>query len=98
MLGLGKEKQPEYVVICREFNRAARKIEVSIIESGVTEHLLQSLIRLGAHDTHRRYFLTTKKDYQKYGALFRKQVETMSVKSSRRIVELGTGMRERKGR
>lgn len=88
MLALGKGKQPEYVVICREFNRTAGKIEISVIESGVTDHLLQGLLQMGARDTHKRYFLTTKKNYQKYGAVFKKQIETMQLKNSRRIVEL----------
>lgn len=95
---MGKEKQPEYVVICRELNRAAGKIEISVIESGVTERFLQSLLRLKERDTHKRYFLTTKNNYQKYGAVFKKQIETMSVRNSRRIVELGTDIGERAGK
>lgn len=80
---------PEYVVICREFDRASAQIVISVIESDVTDHLLQGLIRLRMRDTNKRYFLTTKKNYQKYGALLRKQVETMSIQMKRIIVELG---------
>lgn len=84
-----KEKQPEYVVICREFIKEEARIEISVIESGVTDHLVQGLVRLRSIDMHKRYFLTTKKNYQKYGALFKKQIETMSIQNGRRIVELG---------
>ena len=87
--GKKKNKRPEYVVICREFNRAEARIEISVIDSGVTDHLMNSLIKMHMRDPHKRYFLTLKKDYQVYGALFRKQVETMSIKNNKRIVELG---------
>lgn len=76
------------MVICREFNRAEGKVEIYAIESGVTDSLLKGLLRLRAHDTHKRYFLTTRRDYQKYGAAFREQIRTMSVKANKRIVEL----------
>lgn len=89
---MGKEKGQEYVVICREFNRVTEQLEISVIESGVTDHLLQRLLRLRERDTHKRYFLTTKKNYQKYGAVFKKQIETMSIQNSRRIVELGADL------
>lgn len=87
--GKKKNKRPEYVVICREFNRAEARIEISVIDSGVTDHLMNSLIKMHMRDPHKRYFLTLKKDYQVYGALFRKQIETMSIKNNKRIVELG---------
>ena len=84
-----KSKRPEYVVICREFNRAEARIEISVIDSGITDHLMNNLIKMHMRDPHKRYFLTLKKDYQVYGALFRKQIETMSIKNNKRIVELG---------
>ena len=84
-----KNKKPEYVVICREFNRAAARIDITVIDKGVTDHLLNSLIKLHERDPHKRYFLTLKKDYQVYGALYKKQIETMSIKNNKRIVELG---------
>lgn len=87
--GKKKSKRPEYVVICREFNRAEAHIEISVIDSGVTDHLMNNLIKMHMRDPHKRYFLTLKKDYQVYGALFRKQIETMSIKNNKRIVELG---------
>lgn len=87
--GKKKNKRPEYVVICREFNRTEARIEISVIDSGVTDHLMNNLIKMHMRDPHKRYFLTLKKDYQVYGALFRKQIETMSIKNNKRIVELG---------
>ena len=92
--GKKKNKRPEYVVICREFNRAAARIEISVIDSGVTDHLMNNLIKMHMKDPHKRYFLTLKKDYQVYGSLFRKQVETMSIKNNKRIVELGVDLEE----
>ena len=80
-------KKPEYVIICREFRQD--RAEISVIESGITEHLMNSLIKMHIKDPDKRYFLTLKKDYQVYGALFRKQIETMSIKNNKRIVELG---------
>lgn len=90
--GKKKNKCPEYVVICREFNRAEAKIEITVIDQGVTDHLMDSLIRLHMRDPHKRYFLTLKKDYQVYGALYKKQIETMSIKNNKRIVELGVDL------
>jgi hypothetical protein len=87
--GKKKNKRPDYVVICREYNPASAKIEITVIESGVTDHLLNSLIRLHNRDPHKRYFMTLKKDYQIYGAVFRRQIETMTFKNNKRIVELG---------
>lgn len=87
--GKKKNKRPEYVVICREFNRDAGRIEISVIDSGVTDHLLDNLIKMHLRDPHKRYFLTLKKDYQVYGAVWKKQIETMSIKNNKRIVELG---------
>lgn len=82
-----KSKRPEYVIICREFRQG--RAEISIIESGITEHLMNSLIKMHIRDPDKRYFLTLKKDYQVYGALFRRQIETMTIKNNKRIVELG---------
>lgn len=84
-----KGRRPEYVVICREFNRAMARIDISVIESGVTDQLMKRLIMLHMRDPHKRYFLTKKTDYQKYGALMKKQVETMSIQNNKKIVELG---------
>lgn len=84
-----KNRNPEYLVICREFNRAGARIEISVIDSGITDDLLKKLIRLRHKDTHRRYFLTTKKHFQKYGAIMKKQVETMSFHGNRHMTELG---------
>lgn len=92
--GKKKNERPEYVVICREFNRTEARIEISVIDSGVTDHLMNNLIKMHMRDPHKHYFLTLKKDYQVYGALFRKQVETMSIKNNKRIVELGVDLEE----
>lgn len=90
--GKKKNKDPEYVVICREFNRAAARIEITVIDSGVNDHLLTNLIKMHLMDPHKRYFLTLKKDYQVYGALYKKQIETMTIKNNKRIVELGVDL------
>ena len=87
--GKKKNKRPEYVVICREFNQAEAKIEISVIDSGVTDHLMNNLIKMHLRDPHKRYFLTLKKDYQVYGAVWKKQIETMSIKNKKRFVVLG---------
>ena len=79
--GKKKNKRPEYVVICREFNRAEARIEISVIDSGVTDHLMNNLIKMHLRDPHKRYFLTLKK-----------QIETMSIKNNKRIVELGVDL------
>lgn len=84
-----KRKRPEYVIICREFNRSENKINITVIDKGVTDHLMNSLIRLHERDPHKRYFLTLKKDFQIYGAVWKKQIETMEIKNNKRIVELG---------
>ncbi len=85
--GKKKNRRPEYVVICREMEGG--QAGISIIDSGVTDHLIDGLIKMHMRDPGKRYFLTLKKDYQVYGALFRKQIETMSIKNNKRIVELG---------
>lgn len=90
--GKKKNKKPEYVVICREFNRAAARIEITVIDSGVNDHLLTNLIKMHLMDPHKRYFLTLKKDYQVYGALYKKQIETMTIQNNKRIVELGVDL------
>ena len=87
--GKKKNKRPEYVVICREFNRAAARIDITVIDSGVTDHLMNSLIKMHMRDPHKRYFLALKKDYQVYGAIWKKQIENMSIQNNKRIVELG---------
>lgn len=87
--GKKKNKRSEYVVICREFNRKMARIDITVIDSGVTEQLMKGLIMLHMRDPHKRYFLTNKKDYQKYGALMKKQIETMSIHNNKKIVELG---------
>lgn len=92
--GKKKNKRPEYVVICREFNRADGKIEISVIGSGVTDHLMNNLIKMHLWDPHKRYFLALKKDYQVYGVAWKKQIETMSIKNNKRIVELGIDLEE----
>lgn len=90
--GKKKNKKPEYVVICREFNRAAARIEITVIDSDVNDHLLTNLIKMHLMDPHKRYFLTLKKDYQVYGALYKKQIETMTIQNNKRIVELGVDL------
>lgn len=87
--GKKKNKRPEYVVICREYNRADGRIDITVIDSGVTDHLMDSLIKMHMRDPHKRYFLTLKKDYQVYGAIWKKQIENMSIQNNKRIVELG---------
>ena len=87
-----KNKRPEYVIICREFNRAAARIDITVIDKGVTDHLMDSLIKLHLRDRLKRYFLTLKKDFQIYGAVWKKQIETMDIKNNKRIVELGVDL------
>lgn len=87
-----KNKRPEYVIICREFNRAAARIDITVIDKGVTDHLMDSLIKLHLRDPRKRYFLTLKKDFQIYGAVWKKQIETMDIKNNKRIVELGVDL------
>ena len=87
-----KNKRPEYVIICREFNRAAARIDITVIDKGVTDHLMDSLIKLHLRDPLKRYFLTLKKDFQIYGAVWKKQIETMDIKNNKRIVELGVDL------
>lgn len=87
-----KRRRSDYVVICREFNREMARIDISVIDSGVTDQLMKWLIMLHMRDPHKRYFLTNKSDYQKYGALMKKQIETMSIKYNKKIVELGESL------
>ena len=87
-----KNKRPEYVIICREFNRVAARIDITVIDKGVTDHLMDSLIKLHLRDPYKRYFLTLKKDFQIYGAVWKKQIETMDIKNNKRIVELGVDL------
>ncbi len=81
--------QPEYVAICREFNRKMARIDITVIDSGVTEQLMEGLVMLHMRDPHKRCFLTNKTDYQKYGELMKKQIETMAIRNNKEIVELG---------
>ena len=90
--GKKKNKRPEYVVICREFNQEQSQAAVYVIDSAVTNHLINNLIKIHLKNPHKRYFLTLKKDYQVYGSIWRKQIETMSIKNNKRIVELGTDL------
>ena len=90
--GKKKNKRPEYVVICREFNRAQARIEISVIDHDITDHLLDGLIKIHLRDPHKRYFLTLKRDYQVYGQVYKKQIETMDIKNNKRIVELGVDL------
>ena len=87
--GKKKNRRPEYVILCRELSRRDGRTEVSIIDSDVTDRLINNLIKMHIRNPDKRYFLTLKKDYQMYGALFRKQVETMAIRNNKRIVELG---------
>ena len=58
-----KKRHPEYVVICREFNRKMARIDITVIDSGVTDQLMKGLVALHMRDPHKRYFLTNKSDY-----------------------------------
>ena len=83
-----KNKYSEYVIICRETDRDG-KMKVTVIDSGVTENLINNLIRMHLRDPKRRYFLARKKDYQMYGAVWRKQIAMTGRINSRHIFELG---------
>ncbi|MDD3662266.1 MAG: hypothetical protein PHT84_00165 [Candidatus Pacebacteria bacterium] len=85
-------KRPEYVVICREFDRRNEKVEITVIDKGVTDHLMDGLIKIHLKDPHKRYFLTLKKDYQVFGQVYIKQIEAMTIKNNKRIVELGVDL------
>lgn len=91
--GKKKNKRPEYVVICQEFNQEEDKVEISVIDSGVTDYLINNLIKMHLRDPHKRYFLALKKDYQVYGAIWKKHIETISIKNNKRIVELGIDLK-----
>lgn len=91
--GKKKNKRPEYVVICRELNDE-RVPEITVIDSEVTDHLINNLIKMHLRYPQKRYFLALKKDYQVFGAAWRKQIETMSIKNNKRIVELGVDLEE----
>lgn len=83
-----KNKYSEYVIICREPDRDG-KMEVTVIDSGITENLINSLIRIHLRNPEKRYFLLTKKVYQMYGAVWRKQIAMTGRINSRHIFELG---------
>ncbi len=44
--GKKKNKCPEYVVICREVNQAQSQAAVYVIDSAVTNHLINNLTQL----------------------------------------------------
>lgn len=77
------------VVICREFNRKRAKIEITVIEKGVTESLIRQLSRLSMNDTHYRYFMVRRRDYQKNKHSILHQIEVMDVKNRKMIMEFG---------
>lgn len=77
------------VVICREFNREKARIEVTTIEKGVTESLIRQLSRLSMHETHYRYFLVRRRDFQKNKHSILRQIEVMDVKNKKMIMEFG---------
>ena len=89
--GKKKNKRPEYVVICQELNDEGVP-EITVIDSDVTDHLINNLIKIHLRDPDKRYFLALKKDYQVYGAVWKKQIETMTIKNNKRIVELGVDL------
>ncbi|WP_024346568.1 hypothetical protein [Lacrimispora indolis] len=89
MKGHRNQKKPEYVVICREINKATGKVEITVIDQDVTDHLMNGLIKIHLRDPNKRYFLTLKKDYQVYGQVYKKQIEALANKNNKRIVELG---------
>ncbi len=77
------------VVICREYNRKEAKIEVTTIEKGVTSSLVRQLSRLSMQETHYRYFMVRRRDYQKHKASILHQIEVMGIKNKKMIVEFG---------
>ncbi len=86
--GKKKNKRPEYVVICRELN-ARGNPEITVIDSDVTDHLINNLIKTHLRDPDKRYFLALKKDYQVYGTFWKGQINRMLIHNNKRIVELG---------
>lgn len=77
------------VVICREYNWKEAKIEITTIEKGVTSSLIRQLCQLSTHETHYRYFMVKRRDYQKYKASILHQIEVMRIKNKKMIVEFG---------
>lgn len=53
---------------------------------------MNGLIKIHLRDPNKRYFLTLKKDYQVYGQVYLKQIESMTIKNNKRIVELGVDL------
>lgn len=90
--GKKKNKRPEYVVICRETNPMTGKAEITVIDSNVTDHLMEGLIKIHMRDPQKRYFLTLKKDFQVYGSVYKKQIQELTIKNNKRIVELGVDL------
>lgn len=87
--GKKKNKRPDYVVICREYDSKSDKVEISVIDTDVTDHLVNNLIKMHLRNPEKRYFFALKKDYQVYGAGWKKQIETLMLQNNKRIVELG---------
>lgn len=83
-----KNKYSEYVIICREPDRDG-KIEMAVIDSGITEHLINSLIRMHSRDPKKRYFLLEKKIYQIHGPSWWKMMIMTDGINGRDIFELG---------
>lgn len=77
------------VLICREYNRQEAKIEITTIEKGVTSSLVRQLSRLSMQETHYRYFLVKRRDFQRFRASILHQIEFMNVKNNKMIVEFG---------
>lgn len=90
--GKKKNKRPEYVVICREINPMTAEAEITVIDSNVTDHLMEGLIKIHMRDPQKRYFLTLKKDFQVYGSIYKKQIQELTIKNNKRIVELGVDL------
>ena len=77
------------VVICREYNRQKAEIEVTVIEKDVTDSLIRQLVRLSMQETHYRYFLVRRRDYQKNKHSIIHQVRVMDIKNKKMIMEFG---------
>lgn len=82
-----KNKYSEYVIICREPDQMGN-IEVVVIDSGITGYLIDKLIRIHSKDPEKRYYICMKKDYQIYGAVWKKQISMTGRINNRYIFEL----------
>ncbi len=83
-----KNEFMEHIIICQELGENGR-IEVTIIDSGITEHLIDKLIRIHSKDPEKRYYICMKKDYQIYGAVWKKQIAMTGEINCKCIFELG---------